>query len=163
MSIMRIAFLFIFLLCASVCAHTNKQDNSLVGESYLGKIQRRYIPRLPYLMIPAIIIPIVKKGAEEGVLKGYMLVMIELKGLGTKEYRKMQQDIILIRDEIFCDLYSAMSRLWIEPEAPVAKTIEKRIKKRINKFYKKTMVESATLHLLQLTLNQLPKNDTPTL
>lgn len=160
---MQITFLFTFLLCASMCAETKEEGNPPVGESYLEKIQRRYIPRLPYLMIPAIIVPIVKKGAEEGVLKGYMLIMVELKGIGTDEYRKMQHDIILIRDEIFCDLYSAMSRLWIEPEAPAAKTIEKRVKKRINKFYKKAMVESATLHVLQLSLNHSPKNTAPTL
>ncbi len=140
-----------FLLCANLYAEVSPDKEKASSEdSYLEKIQRRYIPRLPYLMIPAIVVPVIKKGA----LAGHLIVMAELKGVGTEEYRKLQTDIVKVRDEIFCDLYLAMSRLWIGPEAPQARTLEKRIEKRINTFYKSSMVESARLHVMQLSLVQ---------
>lgn len=134
------------------------QDNAS-NESYLQKIQRRYIPRLPYLMIPAIVVPIIKKGA----LAGHLTIMVEIKSIGVKEYRKLQTDLILVRDEIFCDLYNAMSRLWIGPEAPSADTLERRIQNRINKFYGSAMIEKALLHVMQLSLLQPPKKATVSL
>lgn len=147
--------IFAFLIFTNLCAETiADKEQASVGESYLEKLQRRYIPRLPYLMIPAILIPIIKKGA----LAGHLLIMVELKGAGTEEYRKLQTDIIQIRDEIFCDLYSAMSRLWIGPESPKASTLEKRIQRRINNFYKSPMVESTRLHVMQLSLIQNPQS-----
>lgn len=153
--LINISALFTFIFCTNLYAEVIKEKEGKVSQdSYLEKIQRRYVPRLPYLMIPAIVVPIIKKGA----LAGHLIVMPELKGTGIEEYRKLQADIIKIRDEIFCDLYLAMSRLWIGPEAPSADTLEKRIEKRINEFYKKNMVESVTLHLLQLSLIQNTQN-----
>lgn len=117
-------------------------------ESYLEKVQRRYVSRLPYTMVPLMVVPIIKKGE----LAGYLTIMVELKGEGIENYRKLQGDSILIRDEIFCDLYFAMSRLWLGPDAPEAQTIENRIKKRINKYYKGEIVEKARLHVMQFSL-----------
>ena len=118
------------------------------GVSYLEKVQRRYIARLPYLMIPVMVIPVIKKGD----LAGYLTIMVELKGTGVESYRALQADLIRIRDEIFCDLYVAMSRLWLGPKPPSANVLENRIKKRINTFYKKEMAETARLHIMQLSL-----------
>ncbi|MFN6415526.1 MAG: hypothetical protein ACK4V2_07145 [Pseudomonadota bacterium] len=134
------------------------QDNAS-NESYLQKIQRRYIPRLPYLMVPALVVPIIKKGA----LAGHLTIMVEIKSAGVEEYRKLQADLILIRDEIFCDLYNAMARLWLGPKPPSADTLERRIQNRINKFYGNPMVEKALLHVMQLSLIQLPKKATVSL
>jgi hypothetical protein len=108
------------------------------GSSYLEKIQRRYVSRLPYLMIPVMVVPVIK--------------MVELKSTGIDNYRELQVETIKLRDEIFCDLYSAMSRLWLGPEAPEASILENRIKKRINTFYKREMVENVRLHIMQLSL-----------
>ena len=118
------------------------------GSSYLEKIQRRYISRLPYLMIPVMVVPVIKKGD----LAGHLTIMVELKSTGIDNYRELQVESIKLRDEIFCDLYSAMSRLWLGPEAPAASLLENRIKKIINTFYKKEMVESVRLHIMQLSL-----------
>jgi hypothetical protein len=118
--------------------------------SYLEKVQRRYVSRLPYIMVPLMIVPVLKKGE----LAGYLTIMVELKGTTVENYRKLQVDLVLVRDEIFCDLYFAMSRLWLGPEAPEASVIENRIKKRINKYYKKEIAEKARLHVMQFSLLQ---------
>ena len=118
------------------------------GSSYLEKIQRRYISRLPYLMIPVIVVPVIKKGD----LAGHLTIMVELKSTGIDNYRELQVETIKLRDEIFCDLYSVMSHLWLGPEAPAASILENRIKKRINTFYKREMVENVRLHIMQLSL-----------
>lgn len=128
-------------------------------ESYLDKIQRRYIPRLPYLMIPVIVVPIIKKKT----LVGYLTIMAEIKGSGIEEYRKLQADLFLLRDEIFSDLYMAMSRLWIGPEPPTAHSLENRIQRRISAFYKKSMVQDVMLHILQLSLLPASNNLNPSL
>lgn len=94
------------------------------------------------------IVPVLKKGD----LVGYLTIMVELKGTTIENYRKLQVDLILVRDEIFCDLYFAMSRLWLGPEAPDANVIENRIKKRVNKYYKKEIAEKAQLHVMQFSL-----------
>lgn len=154
--IQKISIFIMAFLCAGVVI---AQSEPLPSESYLEKLQRRYIPRLPYLMIPVIVVPIIKKGD----LVGYLTIMAELKGAGVEEYRKLQVDSILIRDEIFCDLYTAMSRLWIGPEPPSVSTIEKRIIQRVNKFYKKNKVEKVVLHIVQLSLIASPKNSTSSL
>lgn len=116
--------------------------------SYLEKVQRRYVSRLPYIMVPLMIVPVLKKGE----LAGYLTIMVELKGTTVESYRKLQVDLILVRDEIFCDLYFAMSRFWLGPEAPEASVIENRIKKRVNKYYKKEIAEKARLHVMQFSL-----------
>lgn len=127
-----------------------KKNKKKARISYLEKVQRRYVSRLPYIMVPLIIVPVLKKGD----LLGYLTIMVELKGSTIENYRKLQVDLILIRDEIFCDLYLAMSRLWLGPEAPEASVIENRIKKRVNKYYKKEIAEKARLHVMQFTLLQ---------
>ncbi len=131
----------------AIAKKKNSKKKSSDG-SYLEKIQRRYISRLPYLMIPVMIIPVIKRGD----LAGHLTIMVELKGTGTESYRKLQIDSVLLRDEIFCDLYFAMSRLWLGPETPSANILENRIKKRINVFYKKELVENVRLHTMQLSL-----------
>jgi hypothetical protein len=118
------------------------------GSSYLEKIQRRYISRLPYLMIPVMVVPVIKKSD----LAGHLTIMVELKSTGIDNYRELQVETIKLRDEIFCDLYSAMSQLWLGPEAPAASILENRIKKRVNTFYKREMVENVRLHIMQLSL-----------
>ena len=127
-----------------------KKKKKKSKESYLEKVQRRYVSRLPYTMVPLMVVPIIKKGE----LAGYLTIMVELKGAGIENYRKLQGDSILVRDEIFCDLYFAMSRLWLGPDAPEAQIIENRIKKRINKYYKSEIVEKARLHVMQFSLLQ---------
>ena len=94
------------------------------------------------------VVPVIKKGD----LAGHLTIMVELKSTGIDNYRELQVESIKLRDEIFCDLYSAMSRLWLGPEAPAASLLENRIKKIINTFYKKEMVESVRLHIMQLSL-----------
>jgi hypothetical protein len=129
---------------------SKKKRKKKSKESYLEKVQRRYVSRLPYTMVPLMVVPIIKKGE----LAGYLTIMVELKGAGIENYRKLQGDSILVRDEIFCDLYFAMSRLWLGPDAPEAQIIENRIKKRINKYYKSEIVEKARLHVMQFSLLQ---------
>lgn len=124
------------------------QKNQSSNNSYLEKIRRRYVSRLPYLMIPIMVVPVIKKGE----IVGYLTVMTELKGNSVKSYRKLQEDTVKIRDEIFCDLYFAMSRLWLGPEPPSPAVLENRIKKRINQYYKEELAEKARLHVMQLSL-----------
>ena len=127
---------------------SGKKNQKKSKESYLTKVQRRYVSRLPYIMVPVMVVPVLKKGE----LAGYLTVMVEIKGNSVEGYRKLQADSILIRDEIFCDLYFAMSRLWLGPEPPSAGIIESRIKKRINKYYKTEIAEKARLHVMQFSL-----------
>lgn len=116
--------------------------------SYLEKLQRRYIPRLPYLMIPSMGIPILKNGTSVGNLS----ILVELKGKDVESFRKLQADAVLLKDEIFCDLYYAMSRLWLGPDEPKISVLEARIKKRINQYYKSDLVEKARFHVFSMTL-----------
>lgn len=125
-----------------------KKKKKKSKESYLEKVQRRYVSRLPYVMVPLMVVPIIKKGE----LAGNLTIMVELKGAGVENYRKLRADSILIRDEIFCDLYFAMSRLWLGPDPPEAHILENRIKKRINKYYKTEITEQARLHVMQFSL-----------
>ncbi len=127
---------------------SKKKSKKKQKESYLEKVQRRYVSRLPYIMVPIMVVPVLKKGE----LAGYLTIMVELKGTGVESYRKLQADSMIIRDEIFCDLYFAMSRLWLGPEPPSANIIESRIKKRINKYYKTEIAEKARLHVMQFSL-----------
>ncbi len=116
--------------------------------TYLEKLKSRYVSRLPYLMIPVMIVPVIKKGE----LIGYLTVMPQLKGNGVESYRKLQAEIIKIKDEIFCDLFYAMSRLWIGPEPPLATAIEGRIKKRLRHFFKEELIERVNLHFMKFSI-----------
>ncbi len=115
--------------------------------SYLEKVQSRYVSRLPYIMVPVMIVTVIKKGD----LLGYLTIMPELKGKDVESYRKLWVEIVKIQDEIFCDLFSAMSILWIGPEPPTAEVIEGRIKKRLSNFFKKELVEKVKLHFMEFT------------
>ena len=116
---------------------------------YIQKLQRRYVSRLPYLMIPSIIVPIIKKGQ----IFGYLLLMLEIKAKSVECYRKLQSDMTLIRDEMYCDIYVSMSRLWIGPDIPIPEVLEKRLLKKINGYYKTQMAEKSRLHVMQFMPN----------
>lgn len=113
-------------------------------ESYLDKIQRRYIPRMPYLILPTITVPIIKRHE----LKGYLTLLIELKGKDLESYRKLVKDTVLIKEKIFIDLVDAMNRLWVTPELPSTEIISGRIKNCIKDHFKEDLTKKVILHVL---------------
>lgn len=119
--------------------------------SYLEGVQSRYFSRLPYIMVPIMNVSIIKKG----VLIGYLTIMPQLKGNSVESYRKLQAEIIKIKDEIFCDLFYAMSRLWVGPEPPSAAIIEGRIKKKLKVFFKEDLIERVNLQFMKFSIFKL--------
>jgi hypothetical protein len=126
-----------------------KIRNQNIGESYLEKVQKRYVSRMPYVMVPLIVIPVVKK--HEVI--GYLTIMPEIKGKDVEAYRKIVKDLVLLRDAIYCDLFSALNRLWIGPEPPSADTIAGRIKKCVTDVCKSDIAEKVTLHILNFNVS----------
>ena len=119
-----------------------------LGESYLEKVQKRYVSRMPYVMLPPMIIPVIKN--HEVV--GYLTIMPEIKGKNVEFYRKIVQELVFIRDEVFSDLFNALNRLWIGPEPPSAETIAGRIMHVVQTVCKQEVAEKVTMHVLNFNL-----------
>lgn len=125
-----------------------KIRNQNLGESYLEKVQKRYVAHMPYVMMTLMIVPIIK---QHGVV-GYLTIMPEIKGKDVEAYRKIVKDLVHIRDAIFCDLFNALNRLWIGPEPPSADTIAGRIKNCVTTVCKQDIAEKVTLHILNFNI-----------
>lgn len=119
-----------------------------LGQSYLEKVQKRYVSRMPYVMLSPMIIPVIKK---HGVA-GYLTIMAEIKGKNVEFYRKIVQELVFIRDEVFSDLFDALNKLWIGPEPPSAEAIAGRIMHVVNAVCKQEVTEKITMHVLNFNL-----------
>lgn len=125
-----------------------KNRSKKIGDGYLKKIQKRYVSRMPYVMLAPIIVPVVK---NHGIV-GYLTIMPEIKAKNAELYRKIVQDLVFIRDEVFSDLFNAFNRLWIGPEPPSAETIAGRIMHVVKTVCKQDVAEKVTMYVLNFNL-----------
>lgn len=126
-----------------------KIRNQNLGESYLEKVQKRYVSHMPYVMMTLMIVPIIKKHD----VVGYLTIMPEIKGKDVEAYRKIVKELVHIRDAVFCDLFNALNRLWIGPEPPSADIISGRIQNCVANVCKAEVAEKVTLHILNFNLS----------
>ncbi len=126
---------------------TEEVDAKKIGDSYLEKIRKRYVSHMPFVMVPILIIPVVKNNK----VHAYLTLSAELKCIDVESYRTVRASTIPIKDAIFSSLYKAMSILWVGPHEPNPAVLEKRIKKIVNKYFKKNTVEDVIIHFLQLS------------
>lgn len=125
-----------------------KIRNKNIGQSYLEKIQKRYVSRMPYVMLSPMIIPVVKNHS----VVGYLTIMPEIKSRNVECYRTIVKDLVFIRDEVFSDLFNALNRLWVGSEPPSADTIAGRIIHVVNTVCKQDVAEKVTMHVLSFNL-----------